>query len=380
MPEPTAGRPERIAVGFAHTLRARGLVVAPDSVVTFTQALGAVGLQHRRGVYFAGLATLVHRPEDRDEYDRAFDAWWLGRPTSSVPILTQPLSAALDDGDGDDSETPDATDDDPPAEHMAVRYSRIEVLRQRDFASLSPAEWADAARLLAAFHIAGPQRPDRRRRPTTKSHGQPDMRRTMRRATETGGEPIRRAWRSTRTRPRRLVLLVDVSGSMEPYARALLRFAHAATRSSSNPTEVFALGTRLTRLTRELRHRDPEAAMAAAAASVPDWSGGTRLGAALGSFTDRFGARGTARGAVVVVLSDGWDRGDPQSLAAEMDRLHRLAYRLVWVNPLKASPGYAPLARGMAAALPYVDEFVEGHSLAALDDLAKLILAAPGRG
>jgi uncharacterized protein with von Willebrand factor type A (vWA) domain len=161
---------------------------------------------------------------------------------------------------------------------------------------------------------------------------------------------------------------------MESYSRALLRFLHAAVAGRGRGRiEAFALGTRLTRLTRELGSHDPDAALAAASTAVPDWSGGTRLGPALRAFNDRWGVRGMARGAVVVILSDGWDRGEPEALAQEMARLHRVAHRVVWVNPLKASPGYAPLARGMAAALPYVDEFVEGHSLASLDALAKVI-------
>jgi hypothetical protein len=173
-------------------------------------------------------------------------------------------------------------------------------------------------------------------------------------------------------RPRRVVLLCDVSGSMEPYARALLRFLHVAVAGRSR-VEAFALGTRLTRLTRELATRDPDAALAAAASRVVDWSGGTRLGEGLREFNDRWGVRGMARGAVVVVLSDGWDRGDPDVLADEMARLARVAHRVVWVNPLKASPDYAPLARGMAAALPHVDDFVTGHSVAALEELVEVI-------
>ena len=180
-------------------------------------------------------------------------------------------------------------------------------------------------------------------------------------------------------RPRRVVLLVDVSGSMAPYADALLRFAHAATRGSAR-TEVFTVGTRLTRVTRELSHRDPDLAMTALAEAVPDWRGGTRLGELLREFLNRWGQRGMARGAVVVVLSDGWERGDPDLLAAQMHRLHRLAHRVVWANPLKARPGYAPLASGMAAALPDVDAFVEGHSLAALEELARVVRGAATPG
>jgi uncharacterized protein len=173
-------------------------------------------------------------------------------------------------------------------------------------------------------------------------------------------------------RHRRLVLILDVSGSMEPYARALVRFVHAAV-AGRQKVEAFALGTRLTRLTRELSTRDPDTALARAAVQVTDWSGGTRLGEGMQRFNDDWGQRGMARGATVVVLSDGWDRGDPELLAEQMVRLRRVAHRVVWVNPLKVTPGYAPLARGMAAALPHVDAFVEGHSLEALEQLARVI-------
>ena len=183
---------------------------------------------------------------------------------------------------------------------------------------------------------------------------------------------MERAFVAPAERTRRLVLLLDVSGSMEPYARAFVRFLHAAVIGRGR-VEAFALGTRLTRVTRELASHDPDAAVGAAARRVTDWSGGTRLGEGLRRFNDEWGVRGLARGAVVVVFSDGWDRGDPAVLAEQMGRLRRVAHRVVWVNPLKASPGYAPLAQGMAAALPYVDDFVEGHSLAALEELSKVI-------
>jgi uncharacterized protein with von Willebrand factor type A (vWA) domain len=176
-----------------------------------------------------------------------------------------------------------------------------------------------------------------------------------------------------------VVLLVDISGSMSAYADALLRFAHAASHRGRAPTEVFTIGTRLTRVTREMAHRDADAAMAAAAHAIPDWSGGTRLGELLKAFLDVWGQRGMARGAVVVVLSDGWERGDPALLGEQMARLHRLAHRVVWANPRKARPGYAPLAAGMAAALPSVDDFVEGHSLAALERLAAVVAGAGRR-
>ena len=227
---------------------------------------------------------------------------------------------------------------------------------------------------MGELRLAGARRRSRRRVRSKRIAGRLDLRRTVRQALRDDGEAIHLSRLTHGERPRRLVLLADVSGSMEPYSRALLRFVHAAVVGRVK-VEAFALGTRLTRLTRELQNRDPDAALALAADTVEDWSGGTRLGEALGVFNREWGLRGMARGAILVVLSDGWDRGDPAVLAEEMSRLARVTYRIIWVNPLKASPGYAPLAQGMAAALPYVDAFIEGHSLASLEELAEVIAA-----
>ena len=202
---------------------------------------------------------------------------------------------------------------------------------------------------------------------------------TMRRTLRSGGEVVRLMHREPTSRPRRVVLLCDVSGSMEPYARALLRFLHVAVAGQGR-VEAFAVGTRLTRLTRQLSSRDPDAALRQAIERVLDWSGGTRLGEGIGTFNDRFGMPGMARGAIVVIMSDGLDRGDPALLSGEMARLHRAAHQTIWVNPLKASAGYEPLARGMAAALPYVDQFVEGHSAASLDALLGVMAVGRDEG
>ena len=212
----------------------------------------------------------------------------------------------------------------------------------------------------------------RRMRRSGRNRGGYDTRATMRQTLRSGGEVVRLMHREPTSRPRRVVLLCDVSGSMEPYARALLRLLHVAVAGQGR-VEAFAVGTRLTRLTRQLSSRDPDAALRQAIERVLDWSGGTRLGEGIGAFNDRFGMPGMARGAIVVILSDGLDRGDPTRLAGEMARLHRAAHQTIWVNPLKASAGYEPLARGMAAALPHVDQFVEGHSAASLDALVGVI-------
>jgi uncharacterized protein with von Willebrand factor type A (vWA) domain len=268
------------------------------------------------------------------------------------------------DGDGD-AEQP------PP---LRARASTQETLRHRDLARLTAAEKAQLAAMLALLQPGLPTRRSRRRGPSVT--GPLDRRRTIRAMLQAGGEPGVPAHRRPRHRPRRVVLLIDVSGSMAPYADALLRFAHVLVRHRPAATEVFTIGTRLTRVTRELSHRDPDLAMADAAAAVPDWRGGTRLGELLREFLNRWGQRGMARGAIVVLLSDGWERGDPELLGQQMRRLHALAHQVVWANPRKARPGYAPLAAGMAAALPSVDAFVEGHSLAALERLAAVVRGA----
>jgi len=366
-----ASEPDRVVVAFVRALRAADLEVPVGATVAFAEALGVVDAMRRDDVYWAGRATLLRRPEDAAVYDRVFARCFDGvidllLPTESAP---QVIQLAVDDGSDESQDGPDVDDDDG-IPTLTVRWSPVEVLRDRDFAAYTPEEFDEARRLMADLRLAGALRASRRHRPARR--GRTDVRRTVRRALRAGGEPVQRSFVGPSTRPRRVVLLCDVSGSMEPYARALVRFLHTAVVGRGR-VEAFALGTRLTRITRELSSRDPDEALAAAARRVHDWSGGTRLGEGLREFNDRWGVRGMARGAVVVILSDGWDRGEPDVLAEQMARLARVAYRVVWVNPLKATPEYAPLARGMAAALPYVDEFVEGHSVAALENLVEVI-------
>jgi uncharacterized protein with von Willebrand factor type A (vWA) domain len=324
-------------------------------------------------VYWAGRATLVRRSEDVAPYDRAFADFWRGRAAPlTEPPAPLPVSLAADTAeDGDDDHAAEVSDE--PVQEL--RFSRVERLADKDFAGCTDDERAELFEALSRLRLAGPRRRSRRMVPGSGPGDRPDLRRTVRDAKRTGGEALRLHRRRPRSRLRRLVLLLDISGSMDPYARALVRFAHAAVLARRH-VEVFTLGTRLTRVTRQLEGPDPDAAVAAAAAEVADWSGGTRLGDVVGAFNDRWGVAGMARGAVVVVLSDGWDRGDPERLGEEMERLHRVAHAVIWVNPLKAAPGYEPLARGMAAALPHVDRFVPGHSLAALADLAELVTTA----
>ena len=369
-----------LAVAFVDALRSAGLIVPTSSTIGYVDALSALGIESESGVYWSGRACLVTRPEDIETYDEVFQRFWFaagaGELTSSI---TEEFTLAMDSADSEDDDTGQsdgANADAPPP--LELRFSSAEILREKDFADWSDEELAESHRLMRQLRFAGSPRRSLRMTATNKSGTRLDLRRTVRSALAADGEPIRQHFRRRSSRPRRLVLLLDVSGSMEPYARALIRFAHAAVAGRQR-VEVFALGTRLTRITRELARRDVDEAIARAAVAVTDWSGGTRLGEGLRRFNRDWGQRGMARGAIVVILSDGWDRGDPDALGEQMQRLQRFTHRLVWVNPLKVTPGYAPLARGMAAALPHVDEFVEGHSLNALEELAAIIGNAQDR-
>lgn len=369
-----------VLLGFARTLRHAGIDATPDRVQSMLVAVEALGGTNLTGTYWAGRLTLCAEPDDLPIYDAAFSAYFgdpnrgngarsgqyaqrphVRRTVSLLPTGTDPATRA------DEAAGPDDTP-------VSVLASDSEVLRQRDVAALSDAERAEVRRLIGMLAPLTAPRSARRYQPA--SRGVVDPHRTVRRILRHGGEPTRLEHRRRRTKPRRLVLLLDVSGSMTPYADALLRFGHAAVRRRPASTEVFTVGTRLTRITRQLRHRDPDAALWAASRAIPDWHGGTRLAEALKAFLDRWGQRGMAHGAVLVVLSDGWERGDPESLAEQVSRMARLAYRLVWVNPYRGKPGYEPRTLGMAAALPYLDDFVAGHSLASLEDLVEVIARA----
>jgi uncharacterized protein with von Willebrand factor type A (vWA) domain len=356
-------------VGFARTLRAAGVAADPERVQAMIGALDHLSAGDPSDVYWAGRLTLCAGPDDLPRYDRCFASYFSGEvprpvPRSTPPVIVrfaaEPAPGSREEGSGEE-----------PADVRLATASAAEVLRRRDLARLSAAERAEVYRLIALLKASAAHRRSRRYRPA--SSGRVDPHRTVAEILRRGGEISRLHHRTHRERPRRVVLLVDVSGSMSPYADALLRFAHSATRAGPRTTEVFSVGTRLTRLTRELRHREPDTAMTAVSAAIPDWSGGTRLGEELKEFLDRFGQRGTARGAIVVIASDGWERGDAGLLGDQMARLHRLAHRVVWANPHKARPGYEPLTAGMMAALPYIDAFVAGHSLGALEELAELI-------
>jgi uncharacterized protein with von Willebrand factor type A (vWA) domain len=366
-------RVDEALVGFAAALRYAGLRVTADRVHGFVTAAATVGADDHAGLYWAGRATLCADPEDLPTFDKAFTAWFggdatpAGRRGPDRPRVSTPRATLVDadtgqsNGDGD-------------AEPLATVASTAEVLRHRDVADLDPSERAELARMFGRLTPTPPLRRSSRRRPDHR--GELDLRRMLRDEIRRGGVPGPARYRRRGTRPRRVVLLIDVSGSMAPYADSLLRLAHRVEAIAPRRTEVFTLGTRLTRVTRPLSHRDADTALVAAGETVPDWSGGTRLGESLRVFLDRWGQRGLARGAVVVVFSDGWERGDCQVLAEQTARLARLAHRVVWSNPHRGKPGYAPVQAGIAAVLPHVDQFVPGHSMAAFDAVLEVIADA----
>jgi hypothetical protein len=379
-------------IAFARDLRARGLPVGTGRVLTFCRAVAALGLVDRDALYWAGRASMIARKEDIEAYDEAFDAWY--RSMGAAGELRIELSipgGPEDDGEPEWGEQPvdievtvgsiaaewhgmgDDEDDDGSDEEASIRIvaSGAEVLREKSFAELSEEERARVALLIRRISVAVPVERTRRTRPAA-SGAVFDMRRTLRRSLRTQGEPFDRAWRARKSRTRPLVLILDVSGSMSPYARALMQFAYAA-MAAGRRVETFCFGTRLTRVTRTLRTKDPDRALHEIGTQVEDWEGGTRIGESLKTLLDGWSQRAALRGAVVVLCSDGLERGDPELLRAQMARLHRLAHRVVWVNPLKGSPRYEPLARGMAAALPSVDVFLSGHNLESLEELSRAL-------
>ncbi|MDP9330687.1 MAG: VWA domain-containing protein [Actinomycetota bacterium] len=378
-------------VAFGRTLRERGLAVGTGRILTFCRSVAALGLTDRDSLYWAGRASLVGRHEDLAAYDEVFDDWYrsLGRGDGPRIELTIPGSGPdeqLEWGEQpDDLEvTLGATaaewhalgqeDEEPePGDEAAIRIvaSGVEVLRTKAFADLTEEERARMAHLIRKLAVSVPLERTRRTRPSSRGSVF-DMRQTLRNSLRTQGEPFDRAWRTRRSRVRPLVLILDVSGSMAPYSRALMQFAFAA-MATGRRVETFCFGTRLTRVTRTLRTKDPDRALHEIGKQVEDWEGGTRIGQSLKTLLDGWSQRSALRGAVVVLCSDGLERDDPALLRAQMARLRRLAHRVVWVNPLKGSPRYEPLARGMTAALPSIDVFLSGHNLESLEQLSRAI-------
>jgi uncharacterized protein with von Willebrand factor type A (vWA) domain len=359
----------RHVVTFGRVLREAGLEVGPGRLVDALAGLDHVDLTRQDDVYWTLRQTLVARGEDLDAFDRAFRAWFLGAPTAPLRRESGGETVRLVRRAAAEGKRPDEHAGD--GDKQSLGYSHEELLREKDFATLSSEEFALVSKLMTELAASRPRRRSRRLRRDSRGR-QLDMRRLVRASLATGGDAVERSVRDRIHVPRKLVVICDVSGSMEAYSRALVLFLHALV-GSGRGVEAFAFGTRLTRLTPELRGRDPERALAEAARRVVDWSGGTRIGASLKAFNDEWGRRALTRGAVVLVVSDGWEREDASLVGTEMARLARQAYAVVWVNPLKGHPDYQPLAAGMRAALPSIDRFLPGHNLASLEQLAEIL-------
>jgi uncharacterized protein len=389
-PPSRASGPLPPLVAFGRQLRALGLPVGTGRILTFARAIAALGLTDRESLYWAGRTTMIGRKEDFDAYDEAFADWYRGLATQGelrIELTLPDLGGKKRRADW--GEQPDnlevtvggvaamwrsAGDEEPEDdEETSIRLvaSATEVLREKSFPDLTQEERARVAAMIRRLAVTAPVERTRRTKPAPKGTTF-DIRRTLRRSLRTQGEPFERARRARKSRTRPLVLILDISGSMAPYARALMQFGYAA-MAAGRRVEVFVFGTRLTRVTRTLRTKDPDRAMHEIGKQVADWEGGTRIGESLKTLLDGWSQRAALRGAVVVLCSDGLERGDPELLKAQMARLRRLAHRVIWVNPLKGSPRYEPLARGMAAAMPSIDEFLSGHNLESLEHLGRVL-------
>ena len=386
-----------LATAFGHRLRAAGVPTTPERAERFARALALVAPTRRRQLYWTARSVFVSAQAQLPTFDRVFAAVFDPAlepheergdpytpplsgtaasdraPSPAARSVPGSLSAAEGGGIRGVAEARDDREATREVEVPLAMASEEERLGRKSFDALQPEEFERIRRMMATLELAAPRRRSRRRRRARRGEHL-DLRRTLRGSLRTGGDPMTLARRTRRTRPRRLVLLCDISGSMDAYARAYLHLLTSAVASGA-PAEAFVFATRLTRLTRALAGRNPEAAIQRAAATAPDWSSGTRIGEALRAFNDRYGRRGMARGAVVVILSDGWERADPALVGREMERLARLAHRIVWVNPRAAATGFSPRTGGMAAAIPHCDAVVSGHSLDALDELSDAILA-----
>jgi uncharacterized protein with von Willebrand factor type A (vWA) domain len=374
-------------IGFGRALRTRGLAVGTGRIVTFCRAAAALGALDRAQLYWAGRASLISRPEDVEAFDDVFDAHFRDGIRIELNLPASAPQASVDEHDLPDGVQPDGAGDDPPLAsrwsaaaddedpegEAAVRIvaSAYEILREKSFSDLTDEERLRVSRLIRGIAVSAPARHTRRLKPDDTG-SRFDMRRTLRRSLRTQGEPFHRAFRARGIRVRPLVLILDISGSMAPYSRALMQFAFAA-MAAGRKVEVFCFGTRLTRVTRVLRTKDPDRAMHEIGRQVFDWEGGTKIGESLKTLLDEWSPRAALRGSITVICSDGLERGEPDLLRSQMARLRRLAHKVVWVNPLKGSPRYEPLAQGMAAALPSIDLFLPGHNLESLEELGRAL-------
>jgi len=362
-----------VLVGFARELRAAGIAVGTGDVLTYCAAMAPLDPSDLVDLYWAGRTTLISRRDDIAGYDEVFRRYFLAEGAPAASLLLLPATAAAEAEAAlvmPGTEPGPEEDEEKPV--LGWMASDVDALKHRSFAACTPAELAALRRIMARIRLTPPRRRTRRTRRAASGHV-PDLRRMIRESMRMHGEPAELFFRRRTTRLRPLILILDVSGSMADYSRHLLQFAHTA-RHAAARVEVFCFGTRLTRITRALAHRRPDAALAEAARTVVDWDGGTRIGESLAEFVRRYGRGGLCRGGVVVICSDGLDRGDPEHLAEAMERLARLSYRIVWLNPHKGDdPHFRPSTLGMMVAAPHVDLLLSGHDLASLEQLAGLL-------
>jgi len=360
------GRLLRNILHFVRLLRDLGLQVDPHRARLFAQALAQVGVAEQSDFYFAARSCLIYRQQDLADFDRAFEAFWRSRFRGGIPLTlpARPRRRAAESGPAD-GRVPSAGIEPEPVGPLA--YSAAEALRRKDFSELTAEELDQVRRLMRKTAWRLGEHPGRRQR---AGKGRlPDHRRTFRSSLRYGGEPLVWALRRPRPKLRPLVVLADVSGSMEPYSRVLLQFLYGLANGLDRPPEIFVFSTRLSRITRALRSQDAEQALGGVLQEVLDWSGGTRIGEALRQFNLHWARRVLSRGAAVAIISDGLDRGQTELLRSEVARLQRSCWRLMWLNPLLGSPDYEPLAQGMRAALAFVDDFLPANNLANLEEL-----------
>jgi uncharacterized protein with von Willebrand factor type A (vWA) domain len=371
---------------FGRLLRGLGLDVNPGRMIDLVHALGHIDIGRRDDFYNAARSLLVHRREDFTLFDGAFEMFWQ-KPVEDWKTVDlslgvqrarrrRPPEVASPSQKNEESSRKEARNDGPPVLEATRTYAARELLRRKDFADLTGEELEAMKRLMSELVWQLGERRTRRQRPGRGDRL--DLRRTLRQSLTRGGEVVEWSRRERRHKPRPLVILADISGSMERYTRLLLHFIYSLTSGLDQRVEAFLFGTRLSYISRHMQDRDVERALGEVSRSVPDWSGGTRIGQSLKDFNFNWARRVLGSRAVVLLISDGWDRGEPELLKREMARLARSCYRLIWLNPLLGSPAYEPLTRGMQAALPFVDDFLPVHDLASLEELA-LHLSRVGR-
>jgi uncharacterized protein with von Willebrand factor type A (vWA) domain len=380
---------------FGRVLRGLGMDINPGRMIDLVGALDYIQLGYKQDFYHACRSLLVHDKEDIPLFDQAFERFWRKHDGSWFDIGLQGMARqkkqsetiiappALDEtAETPEQEQPNQEEEQDDEDILQIlevtqTYSAREKLRQKDFADLTPDEIATIKMLMADLTWELGRRWTRRQKPGRGPTF--DMRRSLRHNLRYGGEMIEWPTRKKKHKPRPLIVIADISGSMERYTRLLLHFIYGLSEGMNEVVEAFVFSTRLTRITRHLRNKDIDKAMHQISRAVPDWSGGTRIGEAFKRFNFDWARRVLGRGAVVLIISDGWDRGEPELLGEESARLQRSCYRLIWLNPLLGSPRYEPLTRGIQAALPYIDDFLPVHNLASLEELAELLAKVPSR-